>query len=68
MGEKCQEMDKFAILVGWGGIPKKMGGGGEKEIKILWKIGNDELVQRIILSKRTLISLWVLLAYHLFTL
>ena len=30
MGKKCQEMDKFAILVGWGGIPKKMGGRNKK--------------------------------------
>ena len=57
MGDKSQEMDKFAILVEAGDSKKIVGmGGEEREIKILWKIGNDK--QRIISSKRTASTLW----------
>ena len=70
MGGKCQEMDTFVILVGYRELQKNsgVGGGEEREIKILWKIGNNELGQPIILPKRTLITLWLPLAYYLITL
>ena len=42
----------------WGmvNLATKGWGGGKRDIKIFWKIGNEDLAQRIILSKSAIID------------